>query len=118
MAQTSTSDGSFDFCITCSSKHNRVRPALCQCKHCSSSFCFDCMKVHNDDLQQNIAHVSNRYNEIKLLIDDKRKLITDQTIKSKTQMSEWLRKFIDNLIAEKAKIDTDIEKAEQDAQVI
>ncbi len=118
MAKISTSTGSFDSCITCSSKHNRVRPALCQCKHCSNSFCFDCMKEHNDDLQQNTAHVSNRYNELKLLINDKRKLITDETIKSKQQMSEWLQKFIDNLTAEKAKIDTDIEKTEQDAQVL
>jgi ribosomal protein L17 len=75
------------------------------------------MKNHNDELQQNIAQVSNRYNELKLLINNQRKLITEETIKSKDQMSQWLRKYIDNLIAEKAKIDTDIEETEKDAQV-
>jgi hypothetical protein len=33
-------------------------------------------------------------------------------------MSAWLGKYIDNLIAEKAKIDTDIEETEKDAQVM
>jgi len=76
------------------------------------------MKDHNDDLQQNIAQLLNRYNELKDLINEKRKLITNETIKSKEQMSEWLRKYIDNLIVEKARIDMDIEKAEKEAQVM
>ena len=118
MAKALTFDSSFDSCITCSSKHNRSQPALCQCKHCSNSFCFGCMKEHNDELQQNTGHVSNCYNELKLLINNKRKLINNETIKSKAQVSEWLRKYIDNLTAEKAKIDMDIDKAEQDALVI
>ncbi len=118
MAKSSSSDASLDSCITCSSKYNRVRPSLCQCKHCSNSFCFDCMKNHNDELQQNIAQLSNQFNELKLLINNQRKLITEETIKSNEQMSEWLGKYIDNLIAEKAKIDTDIEETEKDAQVM
>jgi hypothetical protein len=76
------------------------------------------MKNHNDELQQNIAQLSNRYNELKLLINNQRKLITEETIKSKDQMSQWLGKYIDNLIAEIAKIDTDIEETEKDAQVM
>ncbi len=118
MAKASSSENSFDSCITCSSKYNCVRPALCQCKHCSESFCFDCMKDHNDDLQQNIAQLPNRHNELKDLINEKRKLITNETIKSKEQMSEWFRKYIDNLTIEKARIDMDIEKAEKEAQVM
>ena len=118
MSKTSASNSSFDSCIACSSKHNRVRPALCQCKHCSNSFCFDCMKDHNEQLQQNTAYASNRYNKLRLLINNKRKLITDETIKSKEQMSEWLRKYIDNLTTEKARIDADIEKMGKEAQVM
>jgi hypothetical protein len=76
------------------------------------------MKDHNDDLQQNIAQVSNRYNELRELINTKRILITNESIKSKEQMSEWLKKYIDNLIAEKARIDMDIEKAKNEAQVM
>jgi len=76
------------------------------------------MKDHNDDLQQNIAQLSNQYNELRDLINTKRKLITNETIKSKEQMSEWLKKYIDNLITEKARIDMNIEKAEKEAQVI
>jgi hypothetical protein len=76
------------------------------------------MKEHMDEFQQNTAHVLNRYNELKLLINNKRKLITEETMKSKAQMSEWLQEYIDNLTAEKAKIDMDIEKAEQEAQVM
>ena len=109
---------SFDSCEVCSNKHNRIRPSLCQCKHCSKSFCFDCMKDHNDELQQNITQLSNRYNELKQTINTKKKLITDETIKSKEQMNEWLRKYLANLIAEKARIDFDIEHAEKEAQVI
>jgi hypothetical protein len=118
MAKTSSSNDSFDTCITCSRKHNRVRPSLCYCKHCSESFCFDCMKDHNDDLQQNIAQLSNRYNELRQLINTKQNFITNETIKSKEQMSERLQKYIDKLIVEKARIDMDIEKAEKEAQVI
>jgi hypothetical protein len=76
------------------------------------------MKDHNDDLQQNIEQVSDRSNELRELINTKRILITNETIKSKEQMSEWLKKYIDNLIAEKARIDMDIEKAENEAQVM
>jgi len=76
------------------------------------------MKDHNDDLQQNIAQVSDRSNELRELINTKRILITNETIKSKEQMSEWLKKYIDNLIAEKARIVMDIEKAENEAQVM
>jgi hypothetical protein len=76
------------------------------------------MKDHNDDLQQNIAQVSDRSNELRELINTKRILITNETIKSKEQMSVWLKKFIDNLIAEKARIVMDIEKAENEAQVM
>ncbi len=118
MANTSSFNDSLDTCITCSRKYNRVRPSLCYCKHCSESFCFDCMKDHNDDLQQNIEQVSDRSNELRELINTKRILITNETIKSKEQMSEWLKKYIDNLIAEKARIDMDIEKAENEAQVM
>ncbi len=118
MAKTSSSNDSLDICITCSRKYDRVRPSLCYCKHCSESFCFDCMKDHNDDLQQNIAQLSNQYNELRDLINAKRKLITNETIKSKEQMSECLKKYIDNLTAEKARIDMNIEKAEKEAQVI
>ncbi len=118
MAKSSASNVPLDSCLTCSSKYNRVRSALCECKHCLKSFCFDCMKDHNDELQQNIAQVSNRYNELKLLMNSQRKLITDETAKSKEQMSEWLQKYIDNLTAEKVRIDTDIDNTEKDAQVI
>jgi hypothetical protein len=75
------------------------------------------MKDHNNDLQQNIAELSNLFNEVKQSINTKRQLIKNETIKSKEQLSEWLRKFIDNLNVEKAKIDTDIGNAEKEAQV-
>jgi septal ring factor EnvC (AmiA/AmiB activator) len=117
MAKTSSHDSSFDSCVTCATKYNKIRPSLCQCKHCSQSFCFDCMKDHNNDLQQNIAELSNLFNEVKQSINTKRQLIKNETIKSKEQLSEWLRKFIDNLNVEKAKIDTDIGNAEKEAQV-
>jgi hypothetical protein len=76
------------------------------------------MKDHNDELQQNVAQVSNRYNELKQVINTKQKLITDETIKSKEQINEWFRKHITNLNTEKARIDLEIEKAEKEAQVI
>jgi hypothetical protein len=76
------------------------------------------MKEHNDEIQQNIAQVSNQYNELKELINKKKDLIKNETIKSKEQMNEWLKNYIANLILEKAKIDADIEKAEKEAQVM
>ena len=63
--KTLLSDHSFDFCVRCSSKYNRIRPSLCQYKHCSWSFCFDCMKDHNDDIQQSFTQDSDKLNEIK-----------------------------------------------------
>lgn len=118
MAKNPSSNDKFDACITCSSKYNRIRPSLCQCKHCSNSFCFDCMKDHKDDLQQNIAQVSDRYNELRDLINQKRKLITDETIKSKQQISQWLKNYMDNLTIEITRINADIDKAEKEAQVV
>ncbi len=115
MAKASSFD---DSCIICSSKHNRIRPSLCQCKHCSKSFCFDCMKDHNDEIQQDIEKLSNQFNELKQSIKTKQKYITDESIKSKQQLSEWLQKYIDNLTAEKTRIDMDIEKEEKKAQVM
>lgn len=117
MAQSAANNIPADSCNTCFTKHNRVRPSLCQCKHCSNAFCFDCMKGHNDEIQENIAEAFNRYNELKLLSNDKKKFIKDETHKSKEQVSEWLRKYIDNLNVEKARIDKDIENAEKEEQV-
>jgi len=117
MATAGSCDISFDSCATCSSKHNRTRAALCQCKHCSESFCFDCMKDHNDSLQESIALVSNQYNEVQAMLKIKKQLINDETNKSKIQISEWLQQFIDKLNTEKAKIETQIENEELEAKV-
>lgn len=76
------------------------------------------MKDHNDSLQENIAKVSNRYNEVQLLLKTKTQLVRDQTNKSKKQISEWLQKYIDTLTAEKALIDAKIEKEEQVVKVV
>ncbi|CAF1554222.1 unnamed protein product [Rotaria sordida] len=117
MSKTSSSSNNFfDPCIICSSKYNRIRSSLCQCKHCSVSFCIDCMKDHNDEIQQNIAQLSDRRNELKHLIDTKKLLITNETIQSKHQLSKWLKTYIDNLTVEKSMIDMNIEKVEKDAQ--
>lgn len=102
---------SSDNCVTCTSKHNRTRFALCQCKHCSESFCFDCMKDHNDSLQDSIAQVSNQYNEAQALLKAKKELIVDETIKSKQQIQDWLKKCTDELNAQ-----IDIE--EQETKVV
>ena len=75
------------------------------------------MKEHNDKMQEDIREASNCYNELKLLSNEKRKFIKDESIKSKKQVSEWLRKYIDNLNVEKARIDKDIESAEKEGQV-
>ena len=75
------------------------------------------MKEHNDELQENIVFVSNHRNELKLLINSQRKFIKDETIRSKEQISQWLRKYIDNLNTEKARIDRDIDNAEKEGQV-
>ncbi|CAF3744638.1 unnamed protein product [Rotaria sp. Silwood1] len=116
MSKTSSSSNSFDPCIICSSKYNRIRQSLCQCKHCSASFCFDCMKDHNDELEKILAQVSDRHNELKELINTKKLLIQNETMKSKQQLTKWLKTYIDNLTVEKSIIDMNIDKAEKDAQ--
>ncbi|CAF4192840.1 unnamed protein product, partial [Adineta steineri] len=116
MATASSFNDSSDFCMRCSSKYNRIQPSLCQCKHCSESFCFDCMKEHNDELQQNKAEFTDQYNELKQLIIEKKELITNETIKTKQDLNEWFKKCIDNLTIEKQRIDMDIDKEEKQIQ--
>ncbi|CAF1103981.1 unnamed protein product [Adineta steineri] len=116
MATASSFNDSSDFCMRCSSKYNRIQPSLCQCKHCSESFCFDCMKEHNDELQQNKAEFTDQYNELKQLIIEKKELITNETIKTKQDLNEWFKKCIDNLTIEKQRIDMDINKEEKQIQ--
>ncbi|CAF1419070.1 unnamed protein product [Adineta steineri] len=116
MATASSLNDSSDSCMRCSSKYNRIQPSLCQCKHCSESFCFDCMKEHNDELQQNKAELTDQYNELKQLINEKRQLITNETIKTKQDLNEWFMKYIDNLAIEKRRIDMDIDKEEKQIQ--
>ncbi|CAF3423639.1 unnamed protein product [Rotaria socialis] len=116
MSTAPTSNDLSDSCIICSSKHERIRPSLCQCKHCSRSLCFDCMKDHHDELQLSIAQVSNRYNELKQLIDTKIILITKETVASTHELSEWYTTLIDSLTVEKESIDLNIEKEEQKAK--
>jgi len=76
------------------------------------------MKDHNDEIQQDIEKLLNQFNELKQSIKTKQKCITNESIKSKQQLSEWLQKYIDNLTAEKERIDMDIEKQEKNAQVM
>ncbi|CAF1104017.1 unnamed protein product [Adineta steineri] len=116
MATASSLNDSFDSCMRCSSKYNRIQPSLCQCKHCSGSFCFDCMKEHNDEIQQNRAELADQYNQLKQLMIEKKELITNETIKTKQQLSEWFKKYIDTLTVEKRRIDADIDKEEKQAQ--
>ncbi|CAF4101465.1 unnamed protein product [Rotaria sp. Silwood2] len=116
MSKTSSSNKFFDPCITCSSKYNRIRSSLCQCKHCSASFCVDCMKEHLDELQKTTDELVDLHNELKQLINTKKILIKDETIKSKQQLSKWLKTYIDNLTIEKSIIDANIDKEEKDAQ--
>ncbi|CAF4931665.1 unnamed protein product [Rotaria socialis] len=74
------------------------------------------MKDHHDELQLSIAQVSNRYNELKQLIDTKIILITKETVASTHELSEWYTTLIDSLTVEKESIDLNIEKEEQKAK--
>ncbi|CAF4023124.1 unnamed protein product [Adineta steineri] len=116
MATALSLNDSFDCCMRCSSNYNRIQPSLCQCKHCSESFCFDCMKEHNDDLHQKKVELADEYNALKQLVNDKKELITNETIKTKQQLSEWLKEYIDDLIIEREKIDMDIDREEKQTQ--
>ncbi|CAF1099365.1 unnamed protein product [Adineta steineri] len=116
MATASSFNDSSDSCMRCSSKYNRIQPSLCQCKHCSESFCFDCMKEHNDEIQQNRAELTDQYNQVKQSMNDKKELIRNETIKAKQELSEWFKIYIDKLSIAKERIDMDIDKEEKQTQ--
>ncbi|CAF1420137.1 unnamed protein product [Adineta ricciae] len=89
-----------DLCLNCSSKYNRDQLSLCQCKHCSQSFCFDCMKEHRDEMDQDYEELSSCCNEAKQVIETKKTLID----------------YIKNLTAEKVNIDAEIDDENKCAQ--
>jgi hypothetical protein len=106
-----------DCCWLCSKNYNRVRPSLCQCKHCSKPLCLDCMNEHNNELLQNAAQVCHHYNELQQMVQTKQKLIADQTAESIKIVNEYFETYINQLRRTQQTIITDIEKAKQDAQV-
>ncbi|CAF1099148.1 unnamed protein product [Adineta steineri] len=116
MATASSFNDSSDSCMRCSSKYNRIQPSLCQCKHCSESFCFDCMKEHNDDIQQNKAELTDHYNQLKQSMNEKKELIKNETIKAKQELNEWFKIYIDKLSIAKERFDMDIDEEEKQAQ--
>ena len=111
------SASSSDLCSSCLNKYNRNQLSLCQCKHCSQSFCFDCMKQHRDEMEQDYEELANRCNEAKQIIEMKKALIANETNHAKRQLNEWLYNYIKNLTAEKTKIDVEIDDENKRAQV-
>ena len=102
-----------DTCTFCSTRHNRIRPWFCQCKHCSIPLCIDCMKEHHDELLQSVAEISHHYNELHELIKTKQ-----TTILSKTkEATEDINHYFDELRAKQMKMLLDVEAVKQKSQV-
>ncbi len=107
----------YESCILCSSKHDRTRPSLCQCKHCSIPLCFDCMKEHHDELLQNIAKASHQYNELQDLFQKKQKMIVEETTKFVENVNQYFETYINELRQTQQKIIAATENTRQNAQV-
>ncbi len=116
-AITTSNNNDSEFCVLCTSKHNRNRPSFCQCKHCSIPLCLDCMKEHHEELLQDVAEISHQYNELQELLQTKQTMIVDETIKSIEDVNQYFETYINELPEIQRKIIFDIERAKQDARV-
>ena len=106
-----------DCCTLCSTRHDRIRPSFCQCKHCSIPLCFDCMKEHHEELLQSIAEISHHYNQLQQLIKTNQTLILERTTQAAENINSYFNRRIDELRAMQLTMIVDVEAAKQGAQV-
>jgi hypothetical protein len=116
-ASTTFDNDDCETCTLCTSKHNRIRPSFCLCKHCSIPLCLDCMKEHHDEVLQNVAQISHQYNELQELIQTKQKVIDNESTKLMDDVNQYFDTYINELRETQQNIIADIETGKQDAQV-
>lgn len=106
-----------EYCVLCTTKHNRTRASFCQCQHCSIPLCFECMKQHHDELLQDVEQISHQYNELREFIQGKQKMIDEETMKCAADVNRYFDGYIDELRATQKTILEEMEKAKQKAHV-
>lgn len=106
-----------DPCFMCKHKYSRDRFSLCDCKHCSKSFCIDCIREHTNEIQLEADEAANLANQTKELVDQKRKWIDDEVKKSKEQIGQWLEKHIHALKSEVEVVNKKLDDAGKEAHV-
>lgn len=106
-----------DYCVLCSTKHNRTRASFCQCQHCSIPLCFECMKQHHDELLQDVEQISHQYNELRQLVQSKQNTIEEETAKYAADVHRYFDSYIDQIRVTQKNILEEMENAKQKAQV-
>ncbi|CAF1564567.1 unnamed protein product, partial [Didymodactylos carnosus] len=116
MATARRSNTNGDPCALCKKNHNRIKTSVCQCKHCALPMCIDCMKLHNDEVNDTVNYMQDQYNETKLIIEAKQNMITNISRDSIKDISLWFENYLNELILHQQKILSGIEKEKIQAQ--